>query len=57
MRKRFFIAGLAAAGVVALAVAASGLANTGSTKSAQVLPASSCSPVQYSGSGLSLIHI
>ena len=51
MRKRFFIAGLAAAGVVALAVAASGLANTGSTKSAQVLPASSCSPVQYSGSG------
>jgi branched-chain amino acid transport system substrate-binding protein len=51
VRKRFFIAGLAAAGVVALAVAASGLANTGSKKSAQVLPASSCSPVQYSGSG------
>ncbi len=51
MRKRYFIAGLLVAGLAALAVAATGLAKVGSNKSATVLPASSCSPLQYGGSG------
>ncbi len=51
MRKRFFIAGLVVAGTAALAVAATGLAKVGSSKSATVLPASSCGPLQYHGSG------
>ena len=51
MRKRYFIVGLAVAGVAALVIAAAGLAKVGSSKSATVLPASSCSPLQYSGSG------
>jgi branched-chain amino acid transport system substrate-binding protein len=51
VRKRFFIAGLAVTGVVTLALTATGLAKVGSSKSASVLPASSCGPLQYGGSG------
>jgi branched-chain amino acid transport system substrate-binding protein len=51
VRKRFFIAGLAVTGVVTLALTATGLAKVGSSKSATVLPASSCGPLQYGGSG------
>ncbi len=51
MRKRYFIVGLAVAGVAALVIAAAGLAKVGSSKSASVLPASSCSSLQYGGSG------
>ena len=51
MRKRYLIVGVAVAGVVALVIAAAGLAKVGSSKSATVLPASSCSSLQYGGSG------
>jgi branched-chain amino acid transport system substrate-binding protein len=51
VRKRYLIVGVAVAGVAALVIAAAGLAKVGSTKSANVLPASSCSSLQYGGSG------
>jgi branched-chain amino acid transport system substrate-binding protein len=50
VRKRYLIVGVAVAGVAALVIAAAGLAKVGS-KSATPLPASSCSSLQYSGSG------
>jgi branched-chain amino acid transport system substrate-binding protein len=51
VRKRFFFAGLAVTGAVTLALTATGLAKVGSSKSASLLPASSCGPLQYGGSG------
>ena len=50
MRKRYFIVGVSVAGVAALVIAAAGLARVGSS-SATPLPASSCGPLQYGGSG------
>ncbi|MHB8641713.1 MAG: branched-chain amino acid ABC transporter substrate-binding protein [Gaiellaceae bacterium] len=50
MRKRLFVAGIAFGGIVALALAATGIATVGG-KSVTPLPASSCGPVQYGGSG------
>jgi branched-chain amino acid transport system substrate-binding protein len=51
VRKRYLIVGVAVAGVAALVIAAAGLAKVGSSKSATVLPASSCSSLQYGGNG------
>ena len=51
MRTRLFVGVMASVGAAALALAATGVAKVGGTKSGQVLPASSCGPLQYGGSG------
>ena len=50
MRKLLFLA-VAVGGVAALTVAAAGIAQVAGPKSARVLPASSCGPLQYGGKG------
>jgi branched-chain amino acid transport system substrate-binding protein len=50
VRKRLFVV-VAVGGAAALALAATGIAKVGGPRSAQVLPASSCGPLQYGGSG------
>ena len=50
MRKRFIIGGLVVAAAAAVSLAMVGIAGS-ATKGATPLPASSCGPVQYKGSG------
>jgi branched-chain amino acid transport system substrate-binding protein len=50
VRKRFFIGGLAVAAAAAVALAMVGIAGS-ATKGVSPLPASSCGPLQYKGSG------
>jgi branched-chain amino acid transport system substrate-binding protein len=51
VRKPLFVGVIAAAGALALTLTAVGVAKITSPKSAKVLPASSCSKVEYGGSG------
>jgi branched-chain amino acid transport system substrate-binding protein len=50
VRKRLFVGVIAFAGIAALALAATGIATVGN-RSVTPLPASSCQPLQYGGSG------
>jgi branched-chain amino acid transport system substrate-binding protein len=51
VRKRVFVGVVAAAGLGVLVLAATGIAKVGGASGAEVLPASSCGPLQYGGSG------